>query len=106
MSEQCNSNNEFSGNGNCGCGSKDCGCSTSGKCNCAEKFLELADAAWTELLKEKIKNKINSKKGEHMEKLAEIVAKANGDKWRTKLSSKTNAQEFKNTLKEFFSSCD
>lgn len=106
MTEQCNSNNEFHKEGSCGCGSDNCGCSTTGKCNCADKFLELADAAWTELLKEKIKHKINAKKGEHLEKLAEIVAKANGEKWKNKMSSKTNSQEFKNSLKEFFSSCD
>lgn len=95
----------------CGCG---CGCGShahhhhddEGGCHCAEKFLEIADEAWAEVLKEKIKSKIIAKKGEHLEKLAELVAIANGEKWKHKISAKMKCGEFKDNLKEFFSSCD
>ncbi len=110
MTEQCNTHrHEYSNEGVCSCG---CGAHThhrhdfEGHCHCAEKFLEIADEAWKEVLKEKIKEKIIAKKGEHIEKLAEIVALANGEKWKHKISAKTKGNDFKEKLKGFFSSCD
>ena len=111
MTEQCGSNIHEQ-EGSCKCG---CGCDPhahhhhhgeEGGCNCAEKFLELADEAWKEVLKEKIKAKILTHKGEHMEKLAELIATANGEKWKLMISAKTKCTNFKDNLKEFFTSCD
>lgn len=78
------------------CQEKDCGC--------AERFLNVADEAYLELLKEKIKVKIEKEKGDELEKLAEIVAKANNEKWKYKLAIKVKCEEYKNNLKEYFSS--
>lgn len=110
MSEQCGSNmhhHHYSSGGSCSCGCG-CGCNSKnheeGKCQCVEKFLELADEAWKELLIEKIKSKMLAKKGEHIEKLAEIVATANGEKWKHKMGSKANMNDFKDKLREFLSS--
>lgn len=111
MTEQCGSNmhehHHSGGSCHCGCG---CGCGSKhnedGKCNCAENFLELADIAWKELMIEKIKAKMIAKKGEHIEKLAEIIATANGEKWKHKIGSKVNINDFKDKLKEFMSSCE
>lgn len=115
MTEQCGSHNEYhSGACSCGCGCG-CGCGSHAHhhhhdseegCQCAEKLLEIADEAWRELLKEKIKAKIVAKKGEHMEKLAEIIAVANGEKWKHKISAKTKCNDYKEHLKEFFTSCE
>lgn len=116
MSDCCN-NYGYHKEGGCSCG---CGCGSGCKCgcnshhhhgeeehgcNCAEKFLTLADEAWKEVLKEKIKAKILEKKGEHMEKLAEMVAMANGEKWKHMISAKMKCNQFKDNLKDFFSSC-
>lgn len=93
----------------CGCG---CGCRSHHHhndedcCNGAEKFLELADEAWIEVLKEKIKTQILAHKGEHLDKLAELIAKANGERWKNKISAKTKGKDFRDDLKEFFSSCE
>lgn len=93
----------------CGCG---CGCGSHHHhedehgCHCLEKMFDIADEAWKEVLKEKIKEKIIAHKGEHMNKLAEIIAKANGERWKNKISSKNIKHEFKDSLKEFFSSCE
>ena len=112
MTEQCGENMHYHGDGHCSCG---CGCGCGSQhhhhdneegCNCTEKFLEIADEAWREVLKEKIKSKIHEHKGEHLDKLAEMIAKANGAKWKNKISAKTNCNEFKENLKNFFSSCD
>lgn len=113
MGEYCDSNRHEHQQG-CGCGSScGCGCgskhhhhhdSEEGGCHCAEKFLEIADEAWVELLKEKIKAKILAKKGEHVEKLAELIAMANGEKWENKIAAKIKCNKFKDNLKDFFSS--
>lgn len=76
-----------------------------GSCCCAEKFLTIADEAWKEVLKEKIKTKILEKKGEHMEQLAELITTINGEKWKHKISERLKSDEYKEKLKEFFSSC-
>ncbi len=103
---------EYEQEGHCTCG---CGCDShhhhhhhdhDGHCHCAEKFLEIADEAWKEVLKEKIKTKIIEHKGEHLDKLAEIIAKANGEKWKHKISAKTKCNDFKENLKDFLSSCE
>lgn len=97
--------------GGCNCGSGSgcgcsCGCGCGCSCSCSDNFLKLADEAWMEVLKEKIKCKIIAHKGEHMDKLAELIAKANGERWKNKISSKTKSNEFKDELKAFFSSCE
>lgn len=48
----------------------------------AEKFLDLADEAWHELLKEKLKEEIDRQDGECIEKLAKIVAETHKAKWK------------------------
>lgn len=118
MTEQCCTNMQGQGTTipcPCGCGAKisiysdngsNCGCNCGCGCNCSEKFLKLADEAWMEVLKEKIKGQIIAHKGEHMDKLAEMIAKTNGKKWKNKIASKMNSHEFKDNLKEFFSSCE
>lgn len=115
MSEQCNNEHQHEEHSSCGCGCEShhhhhhhhhdedhCGCG----CHCTEKFLEIADLAWMEVLKDKIKAQILAHKGEHMDKLAELIAKANGERWKNKISSKTKGNEFKDELKDFFSSCE
>jgi hypothetical protein len=74
--------------------------------DCPKHFLELADKAWMELLKDKIKIEIENKKGAELEKLAEIIAKANGKKWKHKIAAEMECEDYKNTLKDFFTSSD
>lgn len=113
MGEYCGSNmHQHHGEGDCSCGCG-CGCGCGSHhhhgeegCHCTDKFLAIADEAWKEVLKEKIKAKILTHKGEHMEKLAEIIAMANGEKWKHLISAKTKSNEFKDKLKEFLSSCE
>lgn len=74
------------------------------ECHCKEHFLMMADKAWMELLKEKIKANIEKEHGTHIEQLADILAKANGDQWKHKMEAKMCYEEYQNTLKEFFKS--
>lgn len=73
-----------------------------GSCCCAEKFLELADEAWKEVLIEKIKEKILARKGEYIDKLTELIAKSNGEKWNHRIKARLQCDEYKDKLKEFF----
>lgn len=111
MSEHCGTNmGEHQKGCGYGCG---CGCGEhhasaesyeqKGSCCCAEKFLEIADEAWKEVLKEKIKTKILEKKGDHMDQLADLIATINGEKWKHKISARLKSDEYKEKLKEFFS---
>lgn len=51
------------------------------------KFVELADEAWTEVLKEKIKEHIR-KESTNMDKFAKLVAEANYERWRKKIEDR------------------
>ncbi len=107
MSEHCYKDHCHEKHGYCHCG---CGCDHeqdhhSGECECMEKFLDIADKAWAEALKDKIKEKILAKKEDHLNKLAEIIAEANGAKWKHKIAAKVKVGEFKDDIKKLFSSC-
>ncbi|MBA3814917.1 MAG: hypothetical protein H0X29_00020 [Parachlamydiaceae bacterium] len=86
--------------GCCSC-SEDCECN----CNCHQKshkysdeLLALADEAWMELLKDKIKEEIKKNSSEHIEKLASLVSKANHDRWNSKIDQKKNCHQFEDDL--------
>lgn len=52
-------------------------------------LLELADEAWMEVLKEKIKERIRNQDTK-IDQLADIVAEANHTRWRNKISDQQN----------------
>lgn len=105
------------------CGSNHCGCScqsqqsscagASGSCGCSchkksydhsEKFFELADQAWMEVLKEKIKDNIRAN-SKNIDELAKLVAEANHERWKKKMEEKQCCGGFDEKLKNFFGSC-
>lgn len=51
------------------------------------KFLQLADEAWTEVLKEKIKEHIRAE-SKGLDQFAKLVAEANYERWKTKTQEK------------------
>lgn len=71
----------------------DCGC------DMPEKSLVLADEAWMELLKEKIKVEIEKANGPHMDKIAKLVADANCAKWGNMIKTNARCNEYKEGLK-------
>lgn len=67
------------------------------------KFLfEIADCAWTEVLKEKIKEHILATQGDRMNELAKMVSEANSQRWKSKMEKKKSCNEFKEKLCNFF----
>lgn len=79
---------------------------------CHEDFskhlLHVADCAWMDLLKEKIKSEIASSCGEQLDQIAKIVAESNGSRWQHKMSLMKTQNDYKEKLKNIFccgSSC-
>jgi hypothetical protein len=65
-------------------------------------FIELADCAWVEVLKEKIKEQIRAQDDKALTELAKIVAEGNKKRWKHKMCKKKNCHEFKEKLCSFF----
>ncbi len=90
----------------CGCHSScSCGCHSQGKDSCADfpaKFLELADCAWMEALKEKIKDQV-LKNDNKLDELAKIIGEANRERWKHKKEKFKGCQDFEDKLKNIMS---
>lgn len=104
----CHSQSSCSDKG-CGC-QHSCGCSCHQKGSCgsqqscesnADKFLALADQAWMEVLKEKIKENIKAN-SKHLDELAGLIAEANHERWKKKIDAKSCCGSFEEKLKSFF----
>ena len=72
-------------------------------CDMPEKLLALADEAWFELLKEKIKAEIAQSCGDDMDKLAKLVAETNKAKSTHNIHEKVKCDEYKENIKAIFS---
>ncbi|HXW53148.1 MAG TPA: hypothetical protein VEL47_03475 [Myxococcota bacterium] len=98
------------------CGKKSCDDNEKCRCECVpthegchdeegasrHAFLELADCAWMEVLKEKIKEQILATDKERLTELAKIIAEGNQQRWKTKMSKKHHCHEFEEKLCAFF----
>lgn len=89
----------------------DCCCHRECDCPChhrhakySDQLLELADEAWMELVKEKIKEDILKHSGDHITKLAQLASRANHKRWNEKLSEKKNHDDFDDQLQKLITS--
>lgn len=73
------------------------------ECNMHEKLLCLADEAWKEVLKEKIKQEIEKSSGAKLSSLAKVVAEANGRKWAFMIQGKKACDDFKTQVRTLLS---
>lgn len=97
----CSSSHSSSGSaGSCSnCSCAKCHCPCHQQCKYSDELLQLADEAWMEILKEKIKEEINLNAGEHLTKLAKLVSSANHARWRDKMQAKKDHEDFETQLK-------
>ena len=103
------------GNCSCSCHSAQnscCSCQTkNAQCHHGEEhqemmgtyFLEVADTAWGEVLKDEIKKYILSTQKDRMADLAKIGAEANNHRWKNKMEKKQSCADFGEKLYSFFS---
>lgn len=68
----------------------------------AHDLLEIADEAWMEVLKDKIKEQIVKIDGAHLDELAKIVAEANSARWSHKLGENHVNEEYHEKVADFF----
>lgn len=92
----CNSNKENS------CEHKESCCNHEHHCEFLKFLLEVADCAWKEALKEKIKEHILATQGDRMAELAKIVSETNNERWKHKMQKKRGLKDFKERLSHFF----
>ncbi len=71
-------------------------------CNMPEKLLCLADEAWKEVVKDKIKQEIEKTAGAKLDALAKLVAETNHKKWAHLIEGKQKCDHFKDQVKEAF----
>jgi hypothetical protein len=67
-----------------------------------EYFLEAADCAWMEVLKDKMKEHILSTQGDRLAELAKIVSEGNSQRWKFKMEKKHACKDFAERLCQFF----
>lgn len=84
----------------CCCKQHECCCHEEGEM--AGHLYKLADEAWMELLKEKIKEKILQHDGAQLDALASAISESNGKRWKSKLCIKNNKENFKAKLDQIF----
>lgn len=105
----------------CCCGNSSCSCNCCAEESCegedneeckGTKLLELADEAWMEVLKDKIKEHIRATDTK-LDELAKIVAEANHKRWKHKMKQEKCNEEYDqccddyhDQLCQLFSSCD
>lgn len=70
----------------------------------SHQLLELADEAWMEVLKDKIRQQVESVNGSQLEKLAKLAAESNNERWKHKLALDQNQHQFKENVGKFFGS--
>ena len=68
----------------------------------AQTLLDMADDAWMEVLKEKIREQIRTTSGKHLEGLAKLVAESNKERWKHKLEKNRITHDYKTNISDFF----
>ncbi len=81
-------------------------CEDAKTCSMPEDFLALADEAWLEVLKEKLKENMREVCGKQLDELAKIVCEANGQKWDNRIQAKSHCEAYKQKIGNFFANWD
>ena len=81
-------------------------CSESCQCSCEEtndiskEIMQLADKAWEELMKEKMKAAYEKAIGERMNKVAQVGIEASIAYWGSKMKAQSSWAEFEEKLRK------
>jgi len=107
MSHECHdscshghSHEQSCGENCCACHNCQCACHNHQQEKYSHELLELADEAWMEVLKEKIKDHIRQISGDRLTKMAELVSTSNHARWKEKMQEKKDIQDFEERLHE------
>lgn len=67
-------------------------------CQMTDRMLVMADEAWFELLKDKMKADLQKSCGDKLTKLAGFVTAANNERWSAMINGKAQCERFKSEL--------
>lgn len=67
-------------------------------CEMTDQFLSLADQAWTELLKDKMKAEIQKTCGEKLDGLARFLVEGNAERRSALIQGRAKCEQFKTGL--------
>lgn len=68
----------------------------------AQDLLEMADQAWMEVLKEKMKEQILASSGKYLDDLAKTAVESNKSRWKSKKAAHYATDEFKAKVNQLF----
>ena len=94
------SNSECCSSDGCGCNSPEQSC---GKCDKMEMFMEVAKTAKSELLREKIKKRLEVVMGKKLDKVAELLVEAMIDHYKSEMEQENKEQDFRQRFEAIFS---
>ena len=107
MVEECES-------GSCGCSSKECGCGQE-KCNCSSEsscceksyskidmMIWLVHKAKMELIKEKMKKKLEAVKGKQLDQVADLFVNAMMEKYKDEAEAERKREELFQKFEDIF----
>lgn len=66
----------------------------------ADMLIEMADEAWEEVLKDKMKAEILKTSGEQLDQIAKLVTQKNSERWKGIMSNKESDEKYKDTLRD------
>lgn len=99
--DSCNCSHECSETCCC-CQGKCCGQHSVVQKDFAHQLLDIADEAWMELLKEKIKDQILKTNGAQLDKLAKLVSSSNSERWKYKIAGNAASNHYREKFSEYF----
>ena len=96
--------------GKCGCGSNEgsqCGCSCESSCgriyDKIDMFMYLVHSSKMELIKEKMKKKLEAAKGKQFDQVADLFVNAVMEKYKDEAESERKKEELRQKFEEIFS---
>ena len=75
-------------------------CNKSSGCEMTDMLMHIADSAWAELMKDKMKKLFETHRGKNMDKLAKASVEASLAYWEHKMKGKMACHENKEKLKQ------
>ena len=106
MGEECEEGKCGCSSSECGCGQEQCKCSSDGCCEDShgklDMFMYLVHSAKMELIKEKMKKKLEAVKGKQLDQVAELFVNAMMEKYKDEAESERKMGELQQKFDDIF----
>ena len=106
MGEECEEGKCGCSSSECGCGQEQCKCSSDGCCEDShgklDMFMYLVHSAKMELIKEKMKKKLEAVKGKQLDQVAELFVNAMMEKYKDEAESERKMDELQQKFDDIF----